>query len=391
MPLQTALRRLLPFAFLYGLLSALRWPQIYTITHMVIDYRFGFGKRGLIGAILEHVDKPPYHYITLAWIAFAVFVLWLTTLLLAARQAIAADLGITAATLLFFLSAGFASLVCDVGRGEHFGLLLALPCLLMPARAILLPVRAALLCIAVLVQEANFLIIAPIVIFDVWLSTSLKNSPTRLLFTAATSVPAAILTWYLGNLQTACDINAAVGSFQHLVADFPIQPVPVGTLCLNGAANLAMVRRALWSIPAEAARIPMALVVALPSTIFNLVLTARVLRHARLDVAASIAVTFAPLALLLVGVDVVRFVTLIQLTSLLALISGYRRYGLPANGTFSTPNRLTPLIAIAALELGSTLTLNDGNPMLKFPFMPLVQQAISIGRGHTPFRVIPPY
>jgi hypothetical protein len=154
-----ALSILLPISLLCGTLSGLRWPQTYTISHMVIDYHFGFGKRGLIGLILEHIDRPPYHYVTLAWMAFAVFAVWVGLLVVSGWRCIRTDTGIGIGFLLFFLSAGFACLVCDIGRGEHFGLALAMVCLLLPAWAPLLPLRAALLAAAVLMQEINCLIV----------------------------------------------------------------------------------------------------------------------------------------------------------------------------------------------------------------------------------------
>src|SRR5271156_4954229 len=84
---------LLPTAIIFGILSALCWPLTYTISAMMIDYHFGFGKRGLVGAILALIDKPPYHFVTLAWMAFAVFASWLALLVYAAWRQIRADSG----------------------------------------------------------------------------------------------------------------------------------------------------------------------------------------------------------------------------------------------------------------------------------------------------------
>ncbi len=46
---------------------------------------------------------------------------------------------------------------------------------------------------------------------------------------------------------------------------------------------------------------------------------------------------------------------------------------------------------LATLELGSSLTLTDGNPVPKFPFQPLVVRAVAIAQGTQPFLVIPNY
>jgi hypothetical protein len=380
---------LLPLAFANGLLSAIRWPQIYSISHMVITYHFGFGKRGLIGTILQLIDRPPYHYVTLAWMAFAVFALWMITLTIAAWRDMTRDTGLAVAFVLFFLSSGFASLVCDVGRGEHFGLLMALPCLLAPVRMPWLLVRAALLVVAVLMQEANFLIVAPLVAFDVWLGSVPRARFRPALCAAATVLPATLLTWYLGNLKTACDTTAATEYFRHMAADFQVQPVPVATLCVDGAANFHLVLQALWSVGTAAVTVPLALSVALPSMLFNLFLARRVLRGSATGVVAAVAVSLAPLALLIVGADVVRFVTLIQITSLLALLSTIKRLGIPPSGTLPSSRRRAVLVtALAAFELGTALTLTDGTQMLKFPYTPLIVRAVAVAQGHAPFVVI---
>jgi len=374
---------LLPLAFMDGVLAAVRWPETYTLSHMVIDYHFGFGKRGLIGEIVRLIDRPPYHYVTLAWMAFAVFALWMLSLMAAAWPGLRRDAGVAAAFVIFFLSAGFISLVCDIGRGEHFGLMLAVPCLMMPLRRAWLPVRAAALLAAVLMQEVNFPIVAPLLWFDVWIGWRQRQGLRPIGYAAATILPATLLTWYLGNLRTACDTAAATAYFQQLVADFQIQAVPVATLCIDGRANIALVFHALWSDAAKAVIFPLALAVALPSTLFNLVLTARVLAHRSLGVAFAGMAIFAPLALLIVGADVVRFVTLIQVTSLLVLVSAVRRLGLPPAGTLPpTRHRVAMIMALAAFELGSAVTLNDGNEMRKFPFEALVLQAFETEPGH---------
>ncbi len=386
------LKILLPVSLLCGVLSGLRWPQTYTVSHMVIDYHFGFGKRGLIGLILEHIDRPPYHYATLAWMAFAVFAFWIALLVVSGWRFTRTDTGIGVAFILFFFSAGFACLVCDIGRGEHFGLALALGCLLMPAAPAWLPVRAALLVAAVLMQEINCLIVVPVVAFDVWAGSAPGKGGRPILWTIAACLPAALLTWYLGNVRTACDLGAAIPYFQKMVVDFKFHWVPVATLCQDGKGNFAVAATALWSVGTQAAVFPLALVAALPSTLFNAWLAFRIVRVRRFGRVACAVATLPPLALLLFGADVVRFVTLIQLTSLFVLVSAARRVGVPRHGTLPpAPRRAALVVVLVAFELGSSVTLNDGNPMQKFPFQPLVLRAVAIAQGSQPFVVIPPY
>ncbi len=379
---------LLPISLIYGILSAIRWPQAYTVSHLVIDYHFGFGKRGLLDAILELIDRAPYHYNTLACMAYVVFALNLSLLAILSWRLAKADTVIAVMLALFFLSAGFSSLVCDIGRGEHFGLLLCLVCLLPPPPLAWCPARTILLVVAVLMQEANFPIFAPLVAFDAWIG--LRAHQWRAAsYTLAAMLPTVLLTWYLGSVRTACNTPEATAYFQHMARDFEVQWRPVATLCNNGGANIRIVKTFLWSVDTNAILFPLALLVSLPSTLLNLVSAARVVSGRLIATVTCVIAVLAPLTLLVVAADVVRFVTLIQMTSLLALLSVARRLGVPACGVVpSSSFRLPILLAIAAFELGSSLPLNDGSPMLKFPFEPLVHRAIAVISRREPFVII---
>ena len=364
---------LISVSFIYGILSGITALDPYAASHLVIDYHFGFGKRGLIGALLGLFDTPPYHYATLGTIAFVVFVIWAALLVQLGRRLIRADFGMAAAYALFFLSAGFASLTSDLGRGEHFGLMLGLACLLMPAGPVWLLGRAALLAIAVLMHEMNFLIIVPLAIFDCWLALRPERGWRAALPALAVALPATLLTAYLGSAQTACDTDAATAYFQHLVADFQVNWFVVHTLCNDGHANLRLAYDYIWTDGAHAVLVPLTLVVALPSTVYNLVLAWPCLRGRWPVLAAGLLAVFVPLSLLAVAADIIRFMTLVQLTSLLALVAVMRRLGRPISGTYpASAWRLPMILALAGFQLGSALPLNDGQPMRKFPFTSLL-------------------
>jgi hypothetical protein len=370
-----------------GISSALRWPQAYSLSYMIVDYHFGFGKRGFLGSIFDQVDKPPFHYVTLATFAFAVFGVWLVMLIYAARRLMSVDFGVASALILFFLSAGFSSLVCDVGRGEHFGLTLAISCLLLPYGASWLILRLALLFVSLLAQEANYFIAVPPVLLDLWLATRHRNFNVQIFCLLSLMLPCTSLTIYMGS-TTTCVADAAA-YFQRMAADFRFEPMAVATLCNDGAKNLELVRENLWSIGTQFVRIPLALIVTLPLVVLNIYLAARVLGASVYAVFNLVMVAFSPCLLVLVGVDVERFVTLSQVTSLLALISAARRVGLPVGGTLVVSRRgMAIVIGLATFELGSSLTLNDGSQTLKFPYTPLVVRLISVLQGHEPFVVI---
>jgi hypothetical protein len=381
---------LLPLAFLHGLFSALRWPMLWATDHMVFNYHFGFGKRGLFGTILHMVAPPPYHYATLARLGFIIFGIWIVLLAGAAWRSLRTDAGMAVAFVLFFLSAGFSCLVDDMGYLEHVGLVLLLLGFFTPSRAAWLPVRAVLAILAVLVHEANFLMLVPVMALDAWHAGLRRGSTRAMLEGAAVLLPAAALTYYIGNVQTGCDHEAVHAYFQSLARDFFMRRDAVETFCRDGMRNLAYLVP-IWSSGWQSKFLAMALVVVLPSTLFNLALAARVLRGKPLTLAVAVLATASPVALIVLGADLVRFVSLMQVTSLLVLLSGARRLGLPADGTLPHALRNKALLCgLAGYELATALMLTDTTLMMKFPFVPLVQRLLLVLRSG-PFVVIPPF
>src|SRR5579871_227113 len=72
---------IVPAAILYALLSGFRLPSRWATTNLILDYHFGFTKRGLFGDFLSLLRTPPYPYAFLAATAYTIFLLWLGLLI----------------------------------------------------------------------------------------------------------------------------------------------------------------------------------------------------------------------------------------------------------------------------------------------------------------------
>jgi hypothetical protein len=358
---------------------------------MIFDYHFGFMRRGLFGAALELLAPPPYHYLTLARIAFAVCALWLALLACAGWRLVRTDSGIAAAMVLFFLSAGFASLIDDMGYLEHVGLILVLICLFLPATWQGLATRSLLIVAAVLVHEANLLMLVPVIGFDCWAAANAAGWRRPILLTLAVLLPAILFTWYFGAPGLSCDATHALVYYSAKARDFVVRSDAIDALCGSSLRLFGLVQMA-WISGVRFVDFFLALSVILPSTLFNLCLSGRILRRSLTGFVAATLAAFSPLVLIIVAADLIRFVSLIQVTSLLVLISSARRMGLPGGGALPPLLRGPAcLTALAALELGSSLVLTHGAPMLKFPFVPLAIRTAQIILERAPFVVIPNY
>ena len=213
-----------------------------------------------------------------------------------------------------------------------------------------------------LAQEANFLITVPVIALDVWVASAGGKRLAQMSRTVCVALPAAALAAYLGNTLTACNLSVAAPYFQKMAADFSFAVVPLKTLCNDGGTNYRLALATLWNVPGAVRMIPVALFAAMPSTVYNLWLASRLMRPGRLDLAVWVACVCSPLVLLIVAVDVVRFVTLPQVTSLCLVVSALRRGIVP-------PVRVDVRLvyALAILELVMCIPLNDGGVMRGLP------------------------
>jgi hypothetical protein len=250
--------------------------------------------------------------------------------------------------------------------------------------------RSLLAVVAVAVHEANFLMFVPVLGFDLFLSARAQQLPRPAVRAGAAMVPAALAAWYLGNARTACDPAQAIAYFQAKAANFPIRRDAVETLCRAGAENVQFMLHKAWSSPVKSGSLLVILVAVCPSAIYNLWLAARCMGGRTPPVAACVLACAAPLALVLLGADFVRFASLLQLTSLLALLSVARHAGLPPGGTL-TPGSLAKfaLVALISFQLGSSLELTDDAPMAKFPYQQKLERLIAVLEGDIPLLVLP--
>jgi hypothetical protein len=173
---------LLGVTLVLTLSRAWRWPNDFAEAHWLLDYRFGFVKRGLAGQILASVLKVSRSEPTAAiisaiavtlLIALAIALLWTAWQLM--RNAANEDAATMAA--LAFLSSPFVVMSAHL-TGYLDGLLLLL---IMVAISLMLRGRfwaaGALGAIAVLVHESAVLVGFPMLCLAWWVTTSKAGSP----------------------------------------------------------------------------------------------------------------------------------------------------------------------------------------------------------------------
>src|SRR5205814_9246542 len=112
-------------------------------------------------------------------------------------------------------------------------------------------------------------------------------------------------------------------------------------------------------------------VVVVPLALFYLWIVNSILIDAGVTLFARLAFVtagVAPMALNIVAWDEVRFISLIQVTSFLLILSVTKRIGWKAMSHLQFREFAIPAAALIALNVGSEVTLFDGYAMQKFPF-----------------------
>jgi hypothetical protein len=148
--------------------------------HLLVDYRFGFIKRALIGAIVGlFTAKVP------VWLVFALGgAVWLLTLALFVqlfRKAFGFEKNLP---LLNFIAGSpffFKNFMQSLGHFDIYGCLLTIALLLLPARSILYIILAALFSVVlILIHHIHLLMYVPTIIFIVVTRHHLAHGRNRL-------------------------------------------------------------------------------------------------------------------------------------------------------------------------------------------------------------------
>ncbi len=181
-------------------------PDLPNITyiHLLVDYHFGFVRRGLIGALLSLVmDKvPPTSVVILGSLVIAI------TLALYLRL-FRTSFGFSQATLpLFVLVIGspffFKNFIKAVGYFDIFGCMLAIVLLLVPARSLLYMVLATLGALALIaIHQIHLLLYIPtigsIVLIRYFLIRTPRTADIAAAHAFAVAIPAAfVYTQFFG-------------------------------------------------------------------------------------------------------------------------------------------------------------------------------------------------
>jgi len=384
-------------ALLYDVLSGVRWPGLWSMTFLLLDYSDGFIKRGLFGELLSHLLGERIAYANLAAVSFVVSGLCLVLLVRMVRRLGADDGWYWLVAAAVFVSPGFVFVVNTVGYLDHIGLLVALLCFSLPATAVGLALRV-LLCLAmILVHEAFFLMFFPLVVLEFWLRAHADGRFGVFAGVAILVALTGVATYLAGQHSlTSGQLAAYAEHVRARAADFPVRPEALAVLSLDASANVAATAR-YWQTYNLRETALIASAELLPLSVFLVWLAISAAHCAPLPCGwrmvadfAIVAASASPLLLNLFAGDIWRFWSLTQITALLALLV----VGPPLRGGLVPVGRAKllggGLAILGIIGAAIPIPLLGGYPRAEAPFLGHLGRLLGVLRGTEPWLQIPP-
>lgn len=382
---------------LNSVLRGITPPNRWAYTQYLANYDFGFAKRSLQGAVVSALDIPAlYTYSFAFWYMMSVFTANALLLLWIMRRLCATgDLNARLNTLVFASSLAVVVLAHIVGYGDEIGLLVTLLALLVRDfhhRCLLV---AVLFPIAMLVQETEFVMLFPVVVFRFLVDIGDVRSAQRTKLIALGVVLAGVFGTLLVLLNTHLSEASATAMYQSIQSrsPYPLREYQV-MMTSTLADNVRMVMHA-YSFPWMRLYILLCWVATLPSAAYFMRQTWLHMTYRGQSLilrGAAMAASVAPLSMHLIAVDGNRFAAFTAITSFLVYATVKLQQQVadttPVSSSASRINLLVPPILIA-VNLSSSMPLFPGYVVRNFPYEELLLGLGSVLAAEEPFHPQP--
>jgi hypothetical protein len=364
-----------------SVLRGIRMPGYWAATHLLFNYQFGFSKRGLIGSLIAYLNSPFFYSYRFCLVESAVFLAAnLVLLALLIKRLIGA--GAHSAVLVYASSAAIVFLAHTIGYFEQITLLVTLLALRIQgfyARAMFVAVFFSL---TLLIHETGFLLFFPVLCFSFLID--LLERPERLKTLTLAGLVLAMMaeTLLLGQAHLSHPAVAAMQQSLQAHADFPLRDDAFVLLERSLKDNLRLMVN-YWTNPLWLVIQVISSVTVLPTTVYLVIRTWRLLEGKRLAQWAAVIASLAPLSLHVLGMDLHRWNTLATTTSFLVFAMMTLRSPTPSNTAEPVPISLLSWTGILImLNLTSAVLLFDDYVVQDFPFHDHLKDVLEVLRGH---------
>jgi hypothetical protein len=315
----------------HAIIAGARLPNLWATTHWLLDYEFGFIKRGLAGEVLTWFAGPKISYYSIAGLSLVITLLNLILFVWYSKDLIIpANLWLILALI---ASPGFFYHFYWTGYFDQVGFLIAALCLFFPMNWIGLAWTAAFCSIGILIHEGFYLMWAPIILFRHFLDFIIGHK-SNLYFIVLITIAGGltILTYLLSNTTLSAEhLDLFTNHISSKAADFQIRWDVAYVPFLSGESNL-IIMKLLW--PMDGLLSPRVVLMAmvtlfyLPFPIFITYLSVRQIKYFNIEsnwrreilLFGVIIGSLSPLLLNIFGYDIWRFSAATHFTSVFVFI-----------------------------------------------------------------------
>jgi len=359
---------------LFSKLRGIRFPNLWSYSHYLFNYEYGFVKRGFLGEIISLIGCP----LLMSYDFFFVFSLLLLLanlffLLLIIRDVIGSGNRLLAATaLIFACSLGIVYLTHTIGYFDHVGLLVVLIALRIKNIFVRIIFSFIAIPIVLLIHETALLLFFPVLLFSIIMAIDLKKPNKYLILTCLLAVLAVAFSTILS--RSTIEDTQATAMYEELSrkVNHDLRLDAFSVLSKSTEDNVAGINY-LWSKGNRAIRMALSLSVTAPLFLFFLYIAFIQLKKEKFNfwlILFALLAALSPLALHFAAWDMDRWNTITISTSFLLLYIISQNKNVEKDTVNNALSLRMKVIVVLMLFFGasSTIPLFDGYEVKQIPF-----------------------
>lgn len=364
---------LVVFGILFlSILRGIRFPNMWSYTHFLFDYSFGFVKRGLIGEIISQFNfSSLMSYDSFLIFSTAIFLTNIFLIGLLLREFINSKNPVfIGSSLLFCSSLAVVFLSNSIGYFDHIGLLVTLIALKLCGfykKFIFLLISMPFV---LLIHEATLIIFFPVIFMSLLFALEKEGyTVNKILMLGSFSAVVLILALFIGNQTlTEPEVRQMYDSLQANL-QHPLRQDAFSVLHRDAKDNLSIMQH-LWSSNRRLIDLAYSFLVTAPVFMLFIYFSASILKKMKIKyylIVLAVLASLSPLILHFFAWDMHRWNTLAVTTSFLMLFVVYTS---SSKGQPKAAPRYIYHIFVFLLFLNaiSSIPLFEGYQVKQFPF-----------------------
>jgi hypothetical protein len=377
-----------------SILRGIRSPNLWSYSHYLFNYDFGFVKRGFIGEIISRFDNPYFlSYEFFVFFSIGLFTINMIILCFLFKDFIKSQNPVLmGCSFVFSSSLAVVYLSNTIGYFDHIGLFIALVTLKICGFYKKLAFLLLSIPFALLIHEAILIIFFPVIFMSLLLNIKAKDRVRKLIILGLFSALSIIFLFFISNhtLQDV-DVNHMYEDLQTRT-DIPLHWGAFFVLQRDSKENFGMMQHKWSGNMSRYKKLGMSLLVTAPIFLLFIYFSVLILKNSKagfLIILLAVLASISPLLMHFFGWDMHRWNTLAVTTSFLLLhVVATER---SENSPIITNHDLFLLFVFIVFMNGiSMITLFDGYGVQQFPFFEHQTYIIDFISGRLAFPYSPP-